>query len=91
MSFPKNVPELTIPDSAVASKVEVAQFLEQAATMVQDFTRKSGTAALDAVLSASRETPLKSVKQSGKISGVVARQSKKMDDEVARFLSLTRP
>ncbi len=91
MSISKNVPELVIPDSAVASEAEVAQFLEQAATMVQDFARKSGTAALDAVLSASRETPLKSVKQSVKISGIVARQCETMDDEVARFLSLTQP
>ena len=88
MSLPRNVPELVIPDSA--SEAEVAQFLEQAATMVQEFAGKSGTAALDGMLSASQETPLKSVKKSGRISGIVSRQCETMDNEVARFLSLTR-
>ena len=89
MSPPSTIPQLELPDEAVADEAEVARCQEKAAQLVTEFAGKSGQAALDALIEAADgETP--SIQNTLEIAQAVTAQTETLNGEVARFLSVTR-
>ncbi len=86
------MPALEVPREAPASAVEQARCLDNASRLVEDFTRKSAPQALDALLAAaSADSPGQAAKFARQAAETAADQAETLLDEVARFLTLTRP
>ncbi len=90
MSMPSDVPELAIPQGAVADAAEAARSLEAAARMVQEFSAASAPGTLNALLAVAGEAPAEAAEQALQLATTVTVQTATLHDEVARFLSVTR-
>ena len=90
MSLPNNIPELAIPEAATADAQEQARCLENAAELVQQFSRKCGSSALDALLAATTAKPGEAVQRARELAESLTAQTETLHAEVERFLSLAR-
>jgi len=93
MSTPSEVPELTAPQDAedeAAEAAEAARCLEEASRMVQEFSAAGAPGALNALLAVAEGASPEATAQMLHLAGIVTAQTKTLDDEVARFLSVTR-
>ena len=90
MPLPNNIPELSVPDTAATDAQEQARCLENAAELVQQFSRKCGSSALDALLAASTASPGEAVQRARELADSLTAQTETLQAEVARFLALAR-
>jgi histidinol-phosphate/aromatic aminotransferase/cobyric acid decarboxylase-like protein len=90
MSTPSEVPELAAPQDAEDEEAEAARCLEEASRMVQEFSAAGGTGALNALLAVAEGAPAEATAQALQLAGIVTAQTETLQDEVARFLSVTR-
>jgi hypothetical protein len=90
MSTPSEVPELTAPQDAEDEEAEAARCLEEASRIIQEFSTAGGPGALNALLVIGERAPAEATAQALQLAEIVTAQTKTLDDEVARFLSVTR-
>ncbi len=93
MPAPSNVPELVVPQSDAADEAEVSRCLEGAADLVQDFADLGAISALDALLAAADDSipaVLDRADSAQAVATTALQQTATLNDEVGRFLSLTK-
>jgi len=90
MSLPSNIPELAVPQQGAIDEAEISRCIEAAAALVHGFANRGAPAALEALLAAASEPLSASVGRARQIAATVLQQTATLDDEVARFLSLTK-
>lgn len=90
MPLPNNIPELAIPEDGATDAQEQARCLENAAELVQQFSRKCGSSALDELLAATTAKPGDAVQRAHEWAESLTAQTETLHAEVERFLSLAR-
>ncbi len=90
MSLPSNVPELAVPQSDAVDEAEISRCLESAAVLVQGFAERGAVSALDAILAISGDVVPSACDRARLAAAAVLQQTVTLQDEVSRFLSLTR-
>lgn len=90
MSTPSEITELTAPLDAEDEAAEAARCLEEASRMVQEFSAAGAPGALNALLAVAEGASAEATAQMLHLAGIVTAQTKTLDDEVARFLSVSR-
>jgi hypothetical protein len=89
MSLPSNVPELAAPQQGAIDEAEISRCIESASALVHGFASRGAPAALEALLAAASEPLATSADRARQIAATVLQQTTTLDEEVARFLSMT--